>query len=1103
MKNKQNSNLETVLKNLKEYKKKYYLNRLLRGSIFSLGIILSVFLIFSSLEYTIRFNTSIRSILFFSFVGAFIFVFYRWIAISLYQLFNLNKQISDEEAAKLIGNYFPDIKDKLLNTIQLKKLLKEEGSLINAGVSQKAHSFEGVEFKSAINYKENKRHLKWLAVPAFAIIFVLIFVPQLVTESTTRIINYKIEYIPEAPFAFILENSDLQAFKNEDFKVNLHIEGDALPENVYLFSNGRKIKMVKSGEQNYEYTFAKIQANTLFNFEAAGFSSTDYSLKVVSRPDIKNFLISLDYPSYLKKKNEKLNNTGNLEIPEGTKVKWQINTLVTEEVKINFINGNEEHVLIKSTAELFELDKQIIKSDNYQIALKNKFSKNKDIIQYHIDVIPDKHPEIQLQNFQDTLLYNYAILGGNLSDDYGLTELKLNYKIKNDLTNNEGNLKSIRIPINTDQVNQSFYYKWRLDSLKLQEGEKVEYFLQVWDNDGVNGRKSSRTGIYTFNVPTRKEIKENLDNSAKNTSSKMNKTVQKAQEIKKKIEELDERIKGKKQLKYQDEKLMKELFDKKEELNKEIEQLKEQYKEHNQKRDRFDQNNENIKSKAQQLQKLMDELLDDETKKLYDELKKLLEEKRDISEIQKTLDKLSNKEQNLEKELERTLELFKKMKFDYKMEEVIKDLDELSQKQEDLSKKNLEKNTDNQSNLQEQEKLNQEFKEVEEDIKELKELNQEMQNPNSMTDTSEEEQGIEKDQQKSSENLKNNKKKQAQESQKNAADKMKQLSKKMKDMQSSMEAESMQENLDDLRQIQKNLIKLSFDQEELMKEFRKINQSDPRFIELSQEQLKLKENAKIIEDSLLSLAKRVFQIASFVTREVNEMNDNIDASLGALKERQHAQALNKQQFAMTSMNNLALLLDDVLQQMQQQMADAMGSPKSGKNKQKSKGPSLGDLQKQLNQKIEDLKNSGKSGRQLSEELAKLAAEQEQIRRAVQEMQQKMDKESGGGSNLNDLKNKMEKTESDLVNKQITDETIKRQRDILTRLLESEKSMRERELDEKREGEKAKQQENEVPKEFQEYIKAKEKEIELLKTVPPRLNPYYKNEVNEYFKRVNN
>jgi hypothetical protein len=97
---------------------------------------------------------------------------------------------------------------------------------------------------------------------------------------------------------------------------------------------------------------------------------------------------------------------------------------------------------------------------------------------------------------------------------------------------------------------------------------------------------------------------------------------------------------------------------------------------------------------------------------------------------------------------------------------------------------------------------------------------------------------------------------------------------------------------------------------------------------------------------------------------------------------------------------------------------------------------------------------------------------------------------------------MEETEKDLVNKRITAETLKRQQQILTRLLESEKAMREREMEQQRRAETAKgQYKRESPQGFSEYLKNKEKQIELLKTIPPALNPYYKQEVNEYFKKV--
>jgi hypothetical protein len=93
---------------------------------------------------------------------------------------------------------------------------------------------------------------------------------------------------------------------------------------------------------------------------------------------------------------------------------------------------------------------------------------------------------------------------------------------------------------------------------------------------------------------------------------------------------------------------------------------------------------------------------------------------------------------------------------------------------------------------------------------------------------------------------------------------------------------------------------------------------------------------------------------------------------------------------------------------------------------------------------------------------------------------------------------MEETETDLVNKIISDETIKRQKEILTRLLESEKAEKERDWDEKRESNEAKNEIYSNPAKFFEYNRIKIKELELLKTVPPSLKPFYKNKVNEYF-----
>ncbi|HNP18390.1 MAG TPA: hypothetical protein PKL31_08160 [Fulvivirga sp.] len=1083
-----------ILSQLRAYKRKHFFNLIVKGLLITFSTLLILFLVFNYLEYTFQFGVNIRTVLFFTFILLSLVLMIKYVLLPATKLTRLDRAMGDEYAALNIGKYFPEISDKLLNIIQLRRNNERENQLVVAGIHQKLEALPNIEYQKAITLKQNNYLLPWLVIPVLITLFLFIIKPEIITGSTERITNYNTNYIPKAPFNFELLDRDLRAFRNEDFTIHLLLTGNAIPKTVYINTDGRKLKMAQDEKGVYSYTFKKIQQTKRLSFESAGFTSTNYRIDVESRPNLRSFNMYLEYPGYLRKKNERLSNVGNVQVPEGTSIKWQLHTLETDTAKMKFLSDKKYRLMQLTEDQIFEFDKTINNSERYEILLANEYSENKEPILYNIDVIKDQYPRIESTVYQDTTLYQFIGLGGNIFDDYGLSELQLFYSI-----DNNKHYKSKPIKINKNQNSQRYYFNWAIDSL-IKNGQAISFYLQVWDNDQVNGRKSTKTGVYNFKVPSKKEIQESLSKVAKQTEDKIDRTLQEAKELKEQLNDAENRTKGKKELNWQDKKLIKDLIEKKEQLNKAIEELKEQNKNNDIKRDRFTDQDEKIRENVKKLQELMDELLDEETKKLYQELQELLDKNEQIENIQDILDKINNKETNLEKELERTLELFKKMKFEYELNEAVNELNKQLEDQKDLQEKTAEKKNKDSQLPDNQEELNNNFKDLQEQLEQLKESNQEMKNPESLPDTNEEEQNIEESQKEGKELLEQQKNKKATEKQQKAIDNMKQMAAKMQQMQSSMEMQSMQENLNDLRAIVYNLLRLSFEQEDLMDEFTAVKQSDPRFIELSQKQLNLKDDSQIVQDSLLSLANRVFQIASFVTREVTEMNAHMDKAVDFIKERKKPQAVSEQQFAMTSMNNLALLLDDVLQQMQEAMADAMGKPQ--KNKGNQKMPSLSELQKQLNGKIEELKESGKSGRALSEELAKLAAEQERIRKALQDAQNKMD-ENNGSKPGNGIPEKMEETENDLVNKKLTQETINRQREILSRLLEAEDALRERDKEEERKSETAKDHEKAIPKAFEEYFRLKEQEIEFLKTIPPKLYPYYKNEVNEYFRRIGN
>ena len=112
-----NSNYKLLIQKLDQFIRKFYLNKLLKGSLYFVGLILATYLIISLTEYKLYFSTNIRKLIAFGFVSLFSISGFVWIVKPLIALFRLGKTISHEQAAAIIGTHFTDIKDKLLTNM--------------------------------------------------------------------------------------------------------------------------------------------------------------------------------------------------------------------------------------------------------------------------------------------------------------------------------------------------------------------------------------------------------------------------------------------------------------------------------------------------------------------------------------------------------------------------------------------------------------------------------------------------------------------------------------------------------------------------------------------------------------------------------------------------------------------------------------------------------------------------------------------------------------------------------------------------------------------------------------------------------------------------
>jgi len=1127
-------NYQHLISKLDAFIRKYYKNQLIRGGIYAFTLGLAFYLIVTMMESAGHFSTAMRTVLFYSFVTGILFILWRFVAIPLFHLYKIGHIISHEQAAQIVGQHFAEVKDKLLNVLQLNKQAEESKSawadskqeaansnLLIASINQKSSELKPVPFVSAVNFSENKRYLRYAAVPFLVLIVVLFTAPSLIKDSTKRLLDHRTFFEKPAPFAFELQNKSLRTIQQQDFTVDVKIKGDEVPLEAFIEVDGNQFKLEKENISSFHYTFKNIQKSAEFRFFADGFYSKEYSLEALPNPVLMNFEIALDYPDYLRKPDEKLKNTGDLLIPAGTKASWIFNTKNTESLELSF----EDTVLRpqQSGNNRFAYTKRFVKSDSYSVHAANHFMQSNDSIRYAISVIPDLYPSINVEQQKDSFSSKRIYFKGLVKDDYGFTKLSFNYHFlkSSDSTqsNNKGKQFNEPLSVSRSSTTDQFFHYWDVTDINIQAGDEIEYYFEVTDNDGINGGKSTRSQSLIFKAPTMKEIAEQNEKNNQDLKSDLKESIDDAKKLQREMNDLSNKLMDKKEMSWEDKKKAGELINKQQELQRKLEDVKNKNQKSNEEKSEYKPIDPSLLEKQQQLQALLEKMMTPEMKKLLEELQKMMEQanKEDVQDQLKQM-KLDNKD--MEKELERALELFKQLEFQQKLQDNIDKLKDLAQKQDELSKQSEEKNTDSKDLKDKQDEMNKQFDEFKKDMDDLEKKNEALEDKNNMEKTDQEEESISQDQKQSSEELANEKKNKASKSQKSASGKMDQMAKKMEQMQASMEAEQQEEDMDALRALLENLLHLSFDQEKLMEELRTMDINNPQYLKASQQQRKLKDDAKMIEDSLFALSKRVVSIASKVNQEISAINLNMDEALDNLEDRMVPQARSRQQFAMTSINNLTLMLSEALEQMQQQAQSKPGQGACKKPGGMGKKPSLAEMKKQqeeLNKNMKKAKEAmqkngstpGKRGKPgegtgMSEQLSKMAAQQQFLREQLQKLNMEENKDGRNSlGNLQEIQKQMEETEQDIVNRNITEETLNRQQEILTRLLESERAERERDQDEQRKSEEAKNYQKRNPPAFEEYKKLKLKEMELLRTVPPELNSYYKQKVNDYFQAIEN
>lgn len=1150
---------QNLIQKLDQFIRKYYTNQLIRGALLFTGLNLVLFLTFNVLESQFYFSSLTRKFLFYSGLVILLLTFIVWIGSPLIRIFRLGSVISHDDAARIVGAHFPEVKDKLLNILQLARQSDvESNDLVLHSIEQKTEEIRLVSFPKAVDLTKNKQYLKYALPPLLLLIVLLFSAPSLITDSSYRLLHNNKEFEREAPFTFQLVNEDLSIPQFEDIEIRLETDGDVQPQEAYITIDDFQYKMKKNKDGQFSYLLKNVGNDLDFFFSANGFSSASYGIHVLKKPSLNRMNISLEYPRYTGLEDKRVQNEGNLVLPVGTKVTWNFDTENMTLMDMKF-SGEIKDTVLYSRNNVASFGQRIYQDLDYKLIFHSSDIAGADSVLYSIESIPDEYPKISMQNQQDSVDHKLNYIVGEASDDYGIRELTFNYAVLDADADPDMEARYTSEVLRGASGKATTFDKIvDVNEFGLEPGATLLYYFEVFDNDGINGSKSSRTATQKWTQRTVEEFEELEEQSKEQIKSNLERLVKEQKDLIQTSDELRNKLLQEKELNWQRKKEIEQLLENQKNIQQQLQETRDLHQQNMQNQEEY---KEPDSKTNEEIQDLIEQSHNPKLEELMNKIQELMG-KMEKDEALKELQEMSNQMEQSQMDLERLEKLYNKLQMESDIRDQVKKLQDLAEEQKKLAEENLqqepedtesdgregedgdapddrssdedqggqegengedsgkdenagsdEKNEEGGSStpeekMKKQEEVQESFEKISEKLKELFEQNQNLDSPVKMDDPKTPSEEIKRDQKQSMEKMQSGSPQDAGQKQKDAGDKMQEMAESMQQDMAGGQQEQMQEDMRTLRQILDNLIRLSFDQEDLIEEIAPLSYATPQYAEKVRKQFDLKNNFTLVKDSLLSLANRNPQIQSTVTEKVSMIDNHLEKSLRLLEDQEKSQADNDQRRTMKNVNDLALMLTEALENMQMELSDAQSMCQNPNGQSDSGSQPMDKItegQEKLTEEMKDIaeQRRNQEGGKMSEEFAKIAAEQAALRKELEAKQRKLMEQGKGSKELQQLIDLMDEMETDMVNRKMTHHMMLRQQEILTRLLEAEKAERQQELDEKRKAESARDIVRTLPPELEEYLNQRREEITPYQKLSPSLKPYYRRLVDEYYEELKN
>jgi len=1041
---------------------------IIHGAAFSGFVFLMVFLLALIGEEVFNFSVGGRTLLFWLLLLLAFGLFLLRIGRPLGRFARILPERDDLETAREVGRAIPRINDRLVNALQLftdadtRRLYS--GDLIEASLADLHSACEGIDFTSAVDRAGSRRMGRFLLISVLTGVLLFALSPASFFGAADRLMHFNEAYAAPVPFRFVVDPGSRELIKGATVPVRVKIIGEnpgeitiAFRRKGDLFYEERTLRADAAGE--FRHQFPPVTETTEYYVHAGAVRGDDYTLTVIDRPLIRLLRVTVYPPAYSRLPEVRQDdNAGDVAALRGAKIRFDIEA--NKAVKSGQIILSDSAVIpLQAGGNSAHASMVLMRERSYHIELHDSAGTGSiDPVEYSLKIIPDVPPTVTLlmpgENLDVTDTTPVNLLA-KITDDYGFSRVRLAYKLvqsKYEKPAQEFSYVSLPLPP-AGTLEALVPFRWSIAGLHLVPEDIVSYFVEVFDNDVISGPKSAISEIYSLRLPSMDEVFAQADKGHEASLEGMQDALKQAKEARREMEELTQSLRSSaEKMEWQDRQKAADLLKKYDEARAKMDTVKKAVDRMVADLSKNRALSKETLDKYQELQQLMAQMSSPEFAEAMKQLQQAMQQMSPDA-LRQAMQQFSQSEETFRKGIERTLNLLKRIQIEQKIDEAVRRTEQMITQQEKLQKSTEVSGNKDQAGM---EQLAREQKEVQDHLEalrtqmddlqkkmeefpaemplgELEDANREM-NSDSLQQRME---GI-------SRAMAQREPQEASRGQKQALSSMKKLGEHLGKMQQEMRQNQQRQILNAMRRSMRDLLDLSRREESLKDESAGLEPNSRRFRDNEEAQMDVMRDLGMVADQLAALSQKTFGVTPEMGKSIGDALHSMNEAMKSLGQRNRSAASQQQTDAMGSLNEAAQRVEDSMNAMQQGGGQGMGMAGLMQRLQR-----LSSQQSGINGAS---RNLGAMTPAQAAEMARLAGEQGMVRKSLEQLAREA---AAAGDlkklmgDLNQVAHEMAEVETDLTSGNFNPETVRKEDRILSRLLDAQRSTRERDFEKRR------------------------------------------------------